>query len=134
MAGAGELRTQVSHAIGTDSRIGAKFLNASVGFGGSCFQKDILNLVYICETLGLKQVAEYWHSVRAPVLCTPSLTAAATPELHTMSAWGSQTSGTPPRNMNSQLCCGYAFLISQRKGVVDSRWCGSRRSQCGPPV
>jgi UDPglucose 6-dehydrogenase len=54
---------QVSHAIGTDSRIGPKFLNASVGFGGSCFQKDILNLVYICESLGLKQVADYWHSV-----------------------------------------------------------------------
>ena len=55
---------QVAHSIGTDSRIGPKFLNASVGFGGSCFQKDILNLVYICETVGLKQVAEYWHSVR----------------------------------------------------------------------
>ena len=54
----------MSHAIGTDTRIGSKFLNASVGFGGSCFQKDILNLVYICETLGLKQVADYWHSVR----------------------------------------------------------------------
>ncbi|KAK9828476.1 hypothetical protein WJX72_000184 [[Myrmecia] bisecta] len=54
---------QVAHSIGTDSRIGGKFLNASVGFGGSCFQKDILNLVYICETQGLKQVAEYWHSV-----------------------------------------------------------------------
>jgi UDPglucose 6-dehydrogenase len=55
--------SQVSHAIGTDSRIGSKFLNASVGFGGSCFQKDILNLVYICETLGLKMVADYWNSV-----------------------------------------------------------------------
>mmetsp|Transcript_55 Transcript_55/g.200 ORF Transcript_55/g.200 Transcript_55/m.200 type:complete len:489 (+) Transcript_55:155-1621(+) len=55
--------SQVSHAIGTDSRIGPKFLNASVGFGGSCFQKDILNLVYICETLGLKMVADYWNSV-----------------------------------------------------------------------
>ena len=54
---------QVAHSIGTDSRVGAKFLSASVGFGGSCFQKDILNLVYICEMLGLKQVAEYWHSV-----------------------------------------------------------------------
>ena len=54
---------QVAHSIGTDSRIGGKFLNASVGFGGSCFQKDILNLVYICETLGLKQVADYWQSV-----------------------------------------------------------------------
>jgi len=53
----------VAHSIGTDSRVGAKFLSASVGFGGSCFQKDILNLVYICEMLGLKQVAEYWHSV-----------------------------------------------------------------------
>lgn len=54
---------QVAHSIGTDSRVGPKFLAASVGFGGSCFQKDILNLVYICEMLGLKQVAEYWHSV-----------------------------------------------------------------------
>ena len=55
----------MSHAIGTDTRIGSKFLNASVGFGGSCFQKDILNLVYICETLGLKMVADYWNSVSA---------------------------------------------------------------------
>lgn len=54
---------QVSHAIGTDSRIGPKFLNASVGFGGSCFQKDILNLAYICECHGLHEVAQYWHSV-----------------------------------------------------------------------
>ncbi len=57
--------SQVAHAIGTDSRIGPKFLNASVGFGGSCFQKDILNLCYVCETLGLKEVADYWHSVVA---------------------------------------------------------------------
>ncbi|XAR49994.1 UDP-glucose 6-dehydrogenase [Bertholletia excelsa] len=55
--------TQVSHAIGTDSRIGPKFLNASVGFGGSCFQKDILNLVYICECNGLHEVASYWKQV-----------------------------------------------------------------------
>ena len=55
--------TQVAHSIGTDSRIGGKFLSASVGFGGSCFQKDILNLVYICESVGLKTVANYWHSV-----------------------------------------------------------------------
>ena len=46
---------QVAHAIGTDTRIGRKFLNASVGFGGSCFQKDILNLCYVCESVGLKQ-------------------------------------------------------------------------------
>ena len=59
---------QVGHSIGTDSRIGPKFLNASVGFGGSCFQKDILNLVYICESVGLKQVADYWNSVRPPLL------------------------------------------------------------------
>ena len=57
------LTVQVARCIGTDSRIGPKFLNASVGFGGSCFQKDILNLVYICESVGLKQVADYWHSV-----------------------------------------------------------------------
>ena len=54
---------EVSHAIGTDSRIGSKFLNASVGFGGSCFKKDILNLVYLCETYGLKEVAAYWQKV-----------------------------------------------------------------------
>ena len=54
---------EISRAIGTDSRIGGKFLNASVGFGGSCFQKDILNLVYICEQQGLTEVAEYWRSV-----------------------------------------------------------------------
>lgn len=55
--------TQVSHAVGKDTRIGPKFLNASVGFGGSCFQKDILNLVYICECNGLHEVANYWKQV-----------------------------------------------------------------------
>ncbi len=54
---------EVSKAIGADSRIGAKFLKASVGFGGSCFQKDILNLVYLCNYFGLPEVAEYWHQV-----------------------------------------------------------------------
>jgi UDPglucose 6-dehydrogenase len=54
---------EVAYAIGTDSRIGAKFLKASVGFGGSCFQKDILNLVYICQGYGLTEVADYWESV-----------------------------------------------------------------------
>ena len=56
---------EVAHAIGTDSRIGSKFLKASVGFGGSCFQKDILNLVYLCEHFGLPEVANYWDSVIA---------------------------------------------------------------------
>ena len=55
--------SEVAHAIGKDSRIGNKFLNASVGFGGSCFKKDILNLVYLCETFGLYEVAAYWESV-----------------------------------------------------------------------
>merc|ERR1711884_922169 len=54
---------EVSRAIGADSRIGSKFLGASVGFGGSCFQKDILNLVYICESEGLHEVAKYWQQV-----------------------------------------------------------------------
>ena len=54
---------EVARAIGTDSRIGPKFLKASVGFGGSCFQKDILNLVYLCEHFGLPEVAAYWNSV-----------------------------------------------------------------------
>ena len=55
--------TEVARAVGTDSRIGDKFLNASVGFGGSCFKKDILNLVYICRYYGLEEVADYWEGV-----------------------------------------------------------------------
>ncbi len=54
---------EVAYAIGTDSRIGPHFLRASVGFGGSCFKKDILNLVYISEQQGLPEVAEYWQQV-----------------------------------------------------------------------
>ena len=54
---------EVAKAIGMDSRIGSKFLQVSVGFGGSCFQKDILNLVYIAKSLGLNEVADYWHQV-----------------------------------------------------------------------
>ncbi|MBN1493886.1 MAG: nucleotide sugar dehydrogenase [Candidatus Omnitrophica bacterium] len=54
---------EVSYAIGCDSRIGPKFLKASVGFGGSCFKKDILNLVYIAQSYGLKEVADYWEQV-----------------------------------------------------------------------
>lgn len=55
--------TEVARAIGADSRIGPKFLKASVGFGGSCFQKDILNLVYIARSYGLQEVADYWEQV-----------------------------------------------------------------------
>jgi UDPglucose 6-dehydrogenase len=55
--------SEVAHAIGTDSRIGHKFINPSIGFGGSCFKKDILNLVYICEHYGLDEVAKYWENV-----------------------------------------------------------------------
>ena len=54
---------EVAYAIGRDTRIGSKFLNASVGFGGSCFKKDVLNLVYIAESNGLPEVAAYWESV-----------------------------------------------------------------------
>ncbi len=54
---------EVAYAVGTDSRIGKKFLNASIGFGGSCFKKDIFNLVYICRHYGLVEVADYWESV-----------------------------------------------------------------------
>jgi len=54
---------EVAHAVGTDSRIGQKFLNASIGFGGSCFKKDIFNLVYLCRHYGLDEVADYWESV-----------------------------------------------------------------------
>jgi UDPglucose 6-dehydrogenase len=55
--------TEVSSAIGMDTRIGPRFLRAGVGFGGSCFHKDILNLVYLCEHYGLKEVGEYWEQV-----------------------------------------------------------------------
>ncbi|GAA4646871.1 nucleotide sugar dehydrogenase [Pontixanthobacter gangjinensis] len=55
--------TEVAKAVGMDSRIGSKFLKSSVGFGGSCFQKDILNLVYIAKSFGLHEVADYWEQV-----------------------------------------------------------------------
>ncbi len=55
--------SEISRAVGMDERIGRRFLQASVGFGGSCFQKDILNLVYLCETYGLTECAAYWNQV-----------------------------------------------------------------------
>jgi len=55
--------SEIAYAVGSDSRIGRKFLNASVGFGGSCFKKDILNLVYISRSYGLTEVADYWQMV-----------------------------------------------------------------------
>jgi UDPglucose 6-dehydrogenase len=57
--------SEISRAVGMDDRIGKRFLQASVGFGGSCFQKDILNLVYLCETYGLQECADYWNQVVA---------------------------------------------------------------------
>ncbi len=54
---------EVARALGMDHRIGSKFLNAGIGFGGSCFKKDILNLVYLCEYYGLQEVARYWEGV-----------------------------------------------------------------------
>jgi len=54
---------EVARAVGMDSRVGGRFLNASVGFGGSCFKKDILNLVYLCRYYDLKEVADYWEGV-----------------------------------------------------------------------
>jgi len=54
---------EVARAIGRDSRIGPRFLHASVGFGGSCFEKDVLNLAYLCRNFGLAQVGDYWESV-----------------------------------------------------------------------
>ena len=55
--------SEVSRCVGMDDRIGKRFLNSSIGFGGSCFQKDILNLVYLCETYGLQECADYWNQV-----------------------------------------------------------------------
>jgi len=57
--------SEISRAVGMDDRIGKRFLQPSVGFGGSCFQKDILNLVYLCETYGLQPCADYWRQVIA---------------------------------------------------------------------
>jgi UDPglucose 6-dehydrogenase len=55
--------SEISRAVGMDDRIGKRFLQTSIGFGGSCFQKDILNLVYLCETYGLDECADYWRQV-----------------------------------------------------------------------
>jgi len=55
--------TEVARAVGKDSRLGPKFMNASVGFGGSCFKKDILNLVYLCRYYNLEEIADYWQGV-----------------------------------------------------------------------
>jgi UDPglucose 6-dehydrogenase len=55
--------SEVARAVGMDSRVGGKFLKAGIGFGGSCFKKDILNLVYLCSHYGLQEVADYWESV-----------------------------------------------------------------------
>jgi UDPglucose 6-dehydrogenase len=55
--------SQVAHAVGSDSRLGSKFMQASLGFGGSCFQKDVLNLVYLCESLNLPEVADYFYRI-----------------------------------------------------------------------
>ena len=57
--------SEISFAVGSDTRIGPRFLNASIGFGGSCFKKYILNLVYICRSYGLNEVADYWQAVIA---------------------------------------------------------------------
>jgi len=54
---------EVAKAVGMDSRLGNRYMNASIGFGGSCFKKDILNLVYLCRNYGLDEVADYWHGV-----------------------------------------------------------------------
>jgi len=54
---------EVSRMVGADSRIGGKFLKSSVGFGGSCLMKDVLHMIYLCETLGLSEVANYWQAV-----------------------------------------------------------------------
>ena len=56
-----QIYDELSNAIGMDHRIGSKFFKASPGFGGSCFQKDILNLVYYLRFYGLDEVAEYWY-------------------------------------------------------------------------
>jgi UDPglucose 6-dehydrogenase len=55
--------SEVAKAVGMDSRVGSKFLSAGIGFGGSCFKKDILNLAYLCNYYGLPEVADYWESV-----------------------------------------------------------------------
>jgi UDPglucose 6-dehydrogenase len=55
--------SEVAKAVGMDSRVGSKFLKAGIGFGGSCFKEDILNLVYLCSFYGLQEVAGYWESI-----------------------------------------------------------------------
>ncbi len=55
--------SEITCTVGMDGRIGKQFLNTSIGFGGSCFQKDILNLVYLCKTYGLRKCTKYWNQV-----------------------------------------------------------------------
>ena len=103
---------EVARAIGSDSRIGPKFLKASVGFGGSCFQKDILNLVYLCESFGLPEVADYWRQVvqlndwkKSSAHSSIRSTASASPSSVSPSRKIPTTPASRPPSRSAPTCC-----------------------------
>jgi len=140
---------EVANAIGMDSRIGSKFLKSSVGFGGSCFQKDILNLVYIAKSLGLDEVSEYWNQVikindyqkeRFAKNIMKSLFGTVSGKKITLLGWAFKKNTNDTRESaaiyiadllieNGAEICVYDPKVSQQRMLADLDYLNSRSSQ-----
>ncbi len=140
---------EVANAIGMDSRIGSKFLKSSVGFGGSCFQKDILNLVYIAKSLGLDEVSEYWNQVikindyqkeRFAKNIMKSLFGTVSGKKITLLGWAFKKNTNDTRESaaiyiadllieNGAEICVYDPKVSQQRMLTDLDYLNSRSSQ-----
>ena len=140
---------EVANAIGMDSRIGPKFLKSSVGFGGSCFQKDILNLVYIAKSLGLDEVSEYWNQVikindyqkeRFARNIMKSLFGTVSGKKITLLGWAFKKNTNDTRESaaiyiadllieNGAEICVYDPKVSQQRMLADLDYLNSRSSQ-----
>ena len=140
---------EVANAIGMDSRIGPKFLKSSVGFGGSCFQKDILNLVYIAKSLGLDEVSEYWNQVikindyqkeRFAKNIMKSLFGTVSGKKITLLGWAFKKNTNDTRESaaiyiadllieNGAEICVYDPKVSQQRMLADLDYLNSRSSQ-----
>ena len=140
---------EVANAIGMDSRIGSKFLKSSVGFGGSCFQKDILNLVYIAKSLGLDEVSEYWSQVikindyqkeRFAKNIMKSLFGTVSGKKITLLGWAFKKNTNDTRESaaiyiadllieNGAEICVYDPKVSQQRMLADLDYLNSRSSQ-----
>jgi len=140
---------EVANAIGMDSRIGSKFLKSSVGFGGSCFQKDILNLVYIAKSLGLDEVSEYWNQVikindyqkeRFAKNIMKSLFGTVSDKKITLLGWAFKKNTNDTRESaaiyiadllieNGAEICVYDPKVSQQRMLADLDYLNSRSSQ-----